>query len=103
MAMTRAESDRGVAAILAAHRVELQERFHVESLAIFGSVARGEAKAESDIDILVRYQETPGLFAFLDLKRYLEKIIGRSVDLVTEGALKRQLRERIMAEAIYVA
>jgi uncharacterized protein len=53
--------------------------------------------------MLVRYRETPGLFAFLDLKYYLEELVGRQVDLVTEGALKKQLREEILQEAIRVA
>ena len=46
------------------------------------------------------YRKTPGLFAFIDLKQYLETIVGRPVDLVTEGALKKQLREKIMKEAV---
>lgn len=84
------------------HKVELKKRFHVESLSVFGSVSRGTAGPDSDVDILVRYQKTPGLFAFLDLKHYLETIVGRPVDLVTEGALKKQLREEIMQEAVRV-
>jgi len=75
----------------------------VDTLGIFGSICRGEERKDSDIDILVRYKKTPGLFAFLDLKRYLEEIIGRPVDLVTEGALKKQLRETILREVIRVA
>ena len=67
------------------------------------SVRRGSAGPNGDIDILVQYRETPGFFAFLDLKHYLEEISGRPVDLVTEGALKKQLRGNIMQEAIRVA
>ena len=84
------------------HKVTLRTRFHVESLALFGSVSRGEAQADSDVDILVRYEQTPGLFLFIDLKRYLEELVGRPVDLVTEAALKKQLRQGILQEAIYV-
>jgi hypothetical protein len=89
--------------LFAEHKTELHEKFHVESLAIFGSVRRGSAGPDSDIDMLVRYRETPGLFAFLDLKDYLEELVGRPVDLVTEGALKKQLREQILQEAVRVA
>jgi hypothetical protein len=89
--------------LFAEHKTELHEKYHVESLAIFGSVSRGSAGPNSDIDILVRYRETPGFFAFFDLKQYLEGIIGRPVDLVTEGALKKQLRRQILQEAIRVA
>lgn len=85
------------------HKIDLSEKFHVESLSIFGSECRGTAGPNSDLDVLVRYKETPGFFAFLDLKQYLETITGRQVDLVTEGALKKQLRETILQEAVRVA
>lgn len=88
--------------ILSAHLEVLRRDFDVAEIALFGSVARGEARPDSDLDILVSYVRTPGLFRFLDLKSYLENIIGRPVDLVTENALKPQLRERIMFEAISV-
>ena len=73
-----------------------------KSLAVFGSVLRGTAGPDSDIDILVQYQTPPGLFGFLDLKEYLEAIVGRPVDLVTENALKRQLRDKIIKDAVHV-
>lgn len=103
MAKTTNSIDDALIELFSFHKSELYEKFHVESLAIFGSVRRGSASPNSDIDILVRYREIPGFFAFLDLKQYLEKIIGRPVDLVTEGALKKQLREQIIQEALRVA
>jgi len=81
----------------------VHDRFGVDSLSVFGSIARDSLTPESDVDILVRYHETPGIFSFLDLKQYLEEIVGRPVDLVTEGALKKQLRSKILQEAIRVA
>lgn len=95
--------DDNIVKLFTEHKTVLHEKFHVESLAIFGSVSKGLAGPNSDIDILVRYKETPGFFAFLDLKQYLEGLIGRPVDLVTEGALKKQLRQQIIQEAIHVA
>jgi predicted nucleotidyltransferase len=95
--------DEKIIRAINAHKNELSTRFHVESLSIFGSVSRGTAGPASDVDILVRYRETPGLFSFLELKQYLEAVIGRPVDLVTEGALKKQLRQHILQEAIRVA
>ena len=88
--------------ILSAHLETLRNEFDVAEIALFGSVARGDAHPDSDLDILVSYNQTPGLFRFLELKSYLEQMFGRSVDLVTEKALKSQLRERILREAINV-
>jgi len=88
--------------LLSIHMEEIRKRFDVESLALFGSVARNQAGAESDLDILVEYAKTPGLFGYLDLKEYLEELIDRPVDLVTVNALKKQLREKILAEAVRV-
>lgn len=88
---------------LTAHKAELNTRFKVETLAVFGSVSRGSAVPGSDVDIFVRYKETPGIFGFLELKQYLESIVKRPVDLVTEGALKKQLKADILREAIRVA
>lgn len=83
--------------ILDRHRAELK-KFGVKSLALFGSVARGEAKPTSDIDILVEFSQPIGLFGFIRLKRRLAEILGRQVDLVTREALKPQLREHILEE-----
>jgi len=87
--------------ILAEHRNEIESRFDVASLSLFGSAARGEATEESDIDILVTFIKTPGIFGFLELKEYLEKILECSVDLVTKNALKKQLRDQILREAVH--
>lgn len=96
-------TDQHLLDILDEHSEEIKKKFSVKSLAVFGSVLRGTAGPDSDIDILVQYQQVPGLFGFLDLKQYLESIVGRPVDLVTENALKRQLRDRIIKEAVRVA
>jgi uncharacterized protein len=95
--------DDHIRGVLRSHKDKLNERFHLESLSIFGSVSRDTARPDSDIDILVRYRNTPGIFDFLRLKQYLEAIVGRPVDLVTEGALKKQLKNGILQEAIRVA
>ncbi len=77
--------------------------FRVKSLFLFGSVARNEASGESDIDLLVDFDETPTLFEFARLRRLLAEILGSPVDLVTRSALKAQLRDRILSEAIRAA
>ena len=91
-----------ILALLRGYRTEL-EGYGVKSLAIFGSVARNEATEESDIDILVEFGQPVGLFEFVRIKARLEKILNRPVDLVTPEALKKQLKERILKEAIYAA
>jgi uncharacterized protein len=87
---------------LSGQKLALRE-FKVSSISLFGSVARDEAQEGSDVDLLVEFSEPVGLFHFVRLKRYLEELLGARVDLVTPGALKAQLRERILSEAIRAA
>ena len=91
-----------VLAKIASHRDALQP-FHVKTLAVFGSVARGEAHAESDVDLLVEFSVPVGLFEFVRLRRFLEEILGVRVDLVTPGALKPQFRQAVLREAVRAA
>ncbi len=88
--------------ILSLHMGEICQKFDVESLALFGSFARGDAGPDSDLDILVSYAHSPGLFGYLELKEYLEGLVNKPVDLVTVNALKKQLRDKILQEAIHV-
>ena len=85
---------------LSEHKGEL-DAFGVRSLSLFGSVARGEERPGSDIDILVEFERVGGLFEFVRLKNYLEKTLGQPVDLVTPDALKPQLREKILRESVH--
>ena len=87
--------------VLDEHRSEINLRFGVASLSLFGSVSRDEAAAESDVDILVSFVKTPGIFGFLELKEYLENLLQCSVDLVTKNALKKQFREQVIREAVH--
>jgi uncharacterized protein len=84
--------------ILRSHQAELREA-GVKSLKLFGSVVRGEAGPESDIDILVEFFRPVGLMAFVGLKLRLAELLGRPVDLVTPEALKSPLRNGILNEA----
>ena len=89
--------------ILAAHRLELRERFGVKSLRLFGSVARDEASEESDVDVLVDFDETPSLFGFLRLQGYLRDLLGAKVDLITETGLREHARPFVEKDAVNVA
>ena len=89
--------------ILEAHRQELRERFGVKSLRLFGSVARDEASEQSDVDVVVDFDETPSLFGFLRLQGYLRDLLGTKVDLVTESGLKERARPYVEKDAVNVA
>lgn len=81
----------------------LRERFGVRELSVFGSVARDEATDGSDIDVLVDFEGPATFAAFMDLKLFLEELLGVRVDLVTRPALKARLRSVVEAEARRVA
>jgi uncharacterized protein len=89
--------------ILRGQAEELKSSFAVSSLSLFGSVARDEAGPESDVDLLVEFEEPVGLFEFVRLQMHLEALFARKVDLVMPDALKRQLRDRILGEAVRAA
>lgn len=95
--MTREE----VLQILAEHREELHDRFRVESLAVFGSLVRGEDTPQSDIDILVRFDGPATSKRYFGVQFYLEDLLGRPVDLVTDKALRPELRPYIEREAVH--
>ena len=76
----------------------------VKSLAVFGSVARNEADAESDIDILVTFRDTPVTFdAYMDVKIYLEDLLKNPVDLVIAESLHSRIKPFVQQDAVYVA
>lgn len=85
--------------ILKSNRDNLRT-YGVESVALFGSVARGEAGPDSDVDLLVVMQQGTTLFGLARVKHHLEDLLDRPVDLVTPDALRPQIRESILAEAI---
>ena len=69
-------------------------------LAVFGSVARGEARPDSDIDLLVEAPEGTSSFGFIRFKQLLEQVLGRQIDLVDYGGLKAKLDDDIRREAV---
>lgn len=90
-----------VLAVLDLHSLELR-RLGATSLALFGSLARGEGSDQSDVDLLVQLE--PKTFdAYMDVKLFLERALGRKVDLVLADALKPALRSAILAEAVHAS
>jgi predicted nucleotidyltransferase len=88
--------------ILQRHLSLLRERYGVASLGLFGSYVRHEASPRSDLDILVRFHQTPGLLRFIELENYLSDLLGVQVDLVMAEALKPHIGQRILQEAVPV-
>lgn len=88
-----------VLAIVATHREQLQ-KMGVKSLQLFGSVARDEAGPDSDVDFLVEFDQPVGLFEFIEVRLYLEDILGCSVDMGTVKALREHLREPVLTDVI---
>ena len=82
---------------------ELQRSYKVQSLGIFGSVARGEAVAGSDLDILVSFKGKPTYDGYIDLKLFLEEVFQAKVDLVTEASLDERIRPYVEKDLIRVA
>jgi len=81
---------------------EIRQRFAVSSLSIFGSIARDETTENSDVDILVTFEQEATFDLFMDLKFYLEDLLETPVDLVTDKALRPQVRQAIKQEIINV-
>jgi hypothetical protein len=81
---------------------EMESRYGVQRLGLFGSYVRGMQKKKSDIDILVTFNRDIDLFDFLDLRKYLESQLRAKVDLVMETALKPAIGKRILSEVEYV-
>lgn len=77
---------------------QLNARFHVRSLGLFGSYVRGEQTEESDLDVLVDFDETPTLLEFIKLENVLTDLLGVKVDLVMQGALKPHIGARILED-----
>lgn len=80
----------------------LVERFHISSLALFGSYVRGENRPDSDLDVLVEFSQTPGLFKYVELQDHLSDLLGVQVDLVMKGALKPRIGARVAQELVAV-
>ena len=88
-------------AIVKAHQTKLQE-LGVRSLAIFGSVARNEARPDSDVDFLVELSRPIGFFEFFRIQHYLENILGCDIDLGTQDALREHLHEPVLKDIFRV-
>lgn len=87
---------------LSLNKPTLVTRFGVTSLALFGSIVRDAARADSDIDILVAFDGPASSERYFGVQFFLEDLLGRPVDLVTDKALRPELRPYIEREAVHV-
>mgnify|MGYP000554199732 CR=1 FL=1 len=88
--------------ILAEHKEELYQKYKIKEIGIFGSFVRGEENKESDVDIIVEFEEVPGLIKFIEIEEYLSKLLGRKVDLVRKPAIREELKDKILKEVVYI-
>ncbi len=88
---------------LSAHRQELAQRFGVKQLSLFGSAARDQLRDDSDVDVLVEFEGDATYEGYFKLQDYLEALLGRSVDLVTERGLKPRARKHVQKDLVRVA
>lgn len=91
-----------VLAVLSRSKAVLAARFGVTALALFGSTARDTARPDSDIDILVSFDGPATSERYFGVQFFLEDLLGRPVDLVTDKALRPELRPFVEQEAIHV-
>jgi uncharacterized protein len=91
-----------VVSLLKEHQQEIRN-FKVEKISIFGSVARNQETPESDIDILIKFNCPPSFDMYMELKFFLEDLLDRKVDLVTEEALREEIKNFVEKDLIRVA
>lgn len=87
---------------LAQHKPELKSGFKVKEIGIFGSYVRGEQKNNSDLDILIEFEDSISLLKFIELENYLSEFLGVKVDLVMKGALKPRIGKHILEEVAII-
>ena len=88
--------------LLRASKAMLKERFGISGVALFGSFARDQAAAESDVDVLVRFDAPPDWKRYFGAQEYLEDLLGRPVDLATDREVRAEIRGYVQRDAIDV-
>jgi predicted nucleotidyltransferase len=87
---------------LGQQKSKLAAQYTVKELGIFGSYVRGEQQPNSDLDILIDFEEYPSLLEFIGLEQTLSEQLELPVDLVMKSDLKPRLRQRILQEVVYL-
>jgi hypothetical protein len=88
--------------ILHAHDGDLRQQYGITSLSVFGSVVRGEAREDSDVDILATFNQPVGLLKLIDAEYYLSDLLDLKVDLIPSDEVRLELQDQIFNEAVPV-
>ena len=88
--------------VIEKNKPKLAASYGIRSIGVFGSFARGEQRRRSDVDILVEFDEVPGLLQFVRIEEHLRRLLGRKVDLVRKEALRPELKDHILREIVYL-
>lgn len=88
--------------ILESHKNELQRRYGVIEIGIFGSIVRKEQKETSDVDMLIEFERPISLLKVVSLENYLSDLLGLKVDVVPKEDVRPELKDEILAGAVYI-
>lgn len=91
-----------ITAILRDHLPALSRQYEIRSLGVFGSFARGTQQSDSDLDLLITFENAPGLLKYIELENQLADLTGVQVDLVMRDALKPKMSQQILGEVVPV-
>ncbi|MBI4162650.1 MAG: nucleotidyltransferase family protein [Candidatus Aenigmarchaeota archaeon] len=91
-----------IKSVISQSKPELKKKYKVKEIGIFGSYARGEQKKTSDLDILIRFDKDASLFDFVELGNFLEEKLKVKIDIVSEGGVRKELKNAIMKEVVMV-
>lgn len=95
------ETPEDIEAKIRAVKPYLRDEYGIEQIGYFGSFATGDYRDESDLDVIVAFNKKIGWKLF-DLKDYLESVVGRKIDLVTERSLKKQWKQAVLQQVKYI-
>lgn len=91
-----------ISAILLKYKDQLIRLYNVKEIGLFGSYVRNEQTAKSDVDILIDFNEVPDLMTFIEIEEFLRKLIKKKVDLVHKRNLKKEVRDNVLREVVYI-
>jgi hypothetical protein len=102
--MVKVRTPQDLLKVLKENKDSLRKRYHVRNIGIFGSCMRSEATAESDLDILIDFEDGAelGILGFMEVERYLTDLFGMKVDLVERSALKPRIGSVVLKEVVFV-